>query len=244
MKKYFACLGALALSFTAQSADDAHWSYGGKEGPKNWGSLSEAYKTCSSGKTQSPIDIQQFEHANLPAPEFDYRAGGTTILNNGHTLQVGYAPGSRMTVDGHTYELKQFHFHAPSENHIRGKSYPLEAHFVHADDKGHLAVIAVMIEAGTANSALSEAWSKIPRQAGEKAELTPAVAADDLMPHDRGYYRFDGSLTTPPCSEGVAWFVLKHPITASQEQIDEFVHAIHHPNNRPLQALNGRTVSE
>ena len=164
------------------------------------------------------------------------------MVNNGHTVQVGYAPGSTLQLDGTTFELKQFHFHAPSENLIEGKSYPLEGHLVHVSDKGEIAVVAVMFEAGKANPALAAAWSALPAKVGEIQALKTPLVAEQLLPENRDYYRFSGSLTTPPCSEGVRWLVMKQPVEVSQAQIDAFKAVMHHPNNRPVQPLNGRVV--
>ena len=147
-------------------------------------------------------------------------------------------------MDAHSFELLQFHFHAPSENHINGQSYPLEAHFVHADKNGNLAVVAVMFEQSAANSGLNKAWSMMPKVSGEKHELSDTVSADELLPKNRDYYRFNGSLTTPPCSEGVRWLVMKDVVTASNEQLDALSGVLSEPNNRPLQAINARIVLE
>ena len=144
-------------------------------------------------------------------------------------------------VDGVSFELKQFHFHVPSENHINGKSYPMEAHLVHADKDNHLAVVAVMFEAGQPNALLDKVWQQAP-DIGGKASLTTDLPAAALLPSERDYYRFNGSLTTPPCSEGVRWLVLKQPVTASNAQLKQLVHHIHHENNRPLQAVNARVI--
>jgi carbonic anhydrase len=191
---------------------------------------------------QSPINLTNYIEADLPAIKFDYKAGGNEVVNNGHTIQVNYASGSTITVDGQEFELKQFHFHTPSENNIDGKSYPLEAHLVHADKDKNLAVIGVMFEKGEENSALAQAWKKMPEKGGEKESLSENVAAEGILPTDRDYYRFNGSLTTPPCSEGVRWLVMKNPITVSEEQIEKFAHVMHHPNNRPIQKVNARPV--
>lgn len=156
--------------------------------------------------------------------------------------QVGYAPGSTLQVDGISFELKQFHFHAPSENLIKGKSYPLEGHLVHVNSKGEIAVVAVMYEAGKANTALTEAFRALPAKVGEIQPLSSSISAEQLLPKRRDYYRFSGSLTTPPCSEGVRWLVMKQPVEVSQTQIDAFKAVMHTPNNRPVQALNGRVV--
>jgi len=157
-------------------------------------------------------------------------------------VQVNAAPGSAIEVDGATFELRQFHFHAPSENLIDGKSFPLEAHLVHADKDGNLAVVAVMFDQGDANKALAAAWPQMPLHGGEKAALNLPVAPLELLPADRDYYRFNGSLTTPPCTEGVRWLVMKHAVSASAEQIAQFKHVMHHPNSRPVQAVNARPV--
>jgi len=143
---------------------------------------------------------------------------------------------------GNTYQLKQFHFHSPSENLIDGKSYPLEGHLVHSDDKGNLAVIGVMFNVGEANPVLSAAWAVMPEKADGKNPLSAPVNAAGLLPSDQDYYRFNGSLTTPPCSEGVTWIVMKQAMTASQAQIDQFSKLMGHPNNRPVQPVNARPV--
>jgi len=238
-------LFAIASTFTTYvGAEGTHWEYSGTEGPDQWGTLDPAYKACSSGRNQSPVDLSGFVSANLNPIAFAYSVGGNEIINNGHTLQVNYPAGNTITVDGHSFELKQFHVHVPSENHVQGKSFPMEAHFVHADAAGHLAVVAVFFEEGPANTELAKAWSQMPSKAGEKQALRTAVSADALLPSTRAYYRYSGSLTTPPCSEGVTWLVLRTPISASKAQIDQVFRTLHHANNRPIQPLNGRTIEE
>lgn len=187
-------------------------------------------------------DLSGLVEAKLAPLVLHYQAGGNTVVNNGHTVQVGYAPGSTLQLDGTTFELKQFHFHAPSENLIEGKSYPLEGHLVHVSDKEEIAVVAVMFEAGKANPALAAAWGELPAKVGEIQALKAQLSAEQLLPENRDYYRFSGSLTTPPCSEGVRWLVMKQPVEVSQAQIDAFKAVMHHPNNRPVQPLNGRVV--
>ena len=155
---------------------------------------------------------------------------------------MNYAPGSKISVDGHEFELKQYHFHAPSENHINGKSYPMEAHLVHADENGNLAVIAVMFVDGGANEVIAKAWSHMPSKAGATRSLSSDVSAEGILPANRDYYRFNGSLTTPPCSEGVWWLVMKKPVAVSKAQIEKFSQVMGHPNNRPIQPLNARPV--
>ena len=171
-----------------------------------------------------------------------YKAGAAEIVNNGHTIEVEYKPGSSIKLDGRVYELKQFHFHAPSENTIDGKHFPLEGHLVHKDKDGHLLVVAVMFSDGAPNPLLASLWKKLPAKEGEKNELPGALNAIDLLPAEREYYRFAGSLTTPPCSEGVTWLVVTKPMSVSKEQVAEFAKAVGFANNRPVQPLNGRQV--
>ncbi len=234
---------ALCLSAAfAHAEGGSHWTYEGTEGPEHWGELDPAFKLCSSGKNQSPIDLKEFVAADLKPIRFAYQPGTRAILNNGHTIQVNYAPGSSITINGHRFELKQFHFHAPSENRINGKSYPLEGHLVHADEQGNLAVVAVMFQEGAANPLLAKLWQGMPEAAGEQRELAEKLDVSALLPKKRAYYRFNGSLTTPPCSEGVWWLVMKQPVTVSKEQVEQFAHLMHHPNNRPVQPVNARPV--
>ena len=227
---------------SAVAADDNHWGYAGPEGPEYWGSLAGEFATCSLGKNQSPINLTGMVEGELPDPRVDYRAGGSEIVNNGHTIQVNYVPGNSATVAGRRYELAQFHFHAPSENLIESRSFPLEGHFVHKDRDGNLMVIAVMYAEGTASSELAKAWRQMPSKAGERLSLSAAVDARGLMPASLDYYRFSGSLTTPPCSEGVTWVVLKQPHAVSKEQVAAFSQTLGRPNNRPVQPANARIV--
>jgi len=226
------------------AAHHAHWAYDGSNGPDHWSDLDAKFATCYTGKNQSPINLTHFTDAELSPIKFNYQAGGDEVVNNGHTIQVNYAAGSTMTLDSQTFELKQFHAHAPSENQINGKSFPMEAHFVHADEHGNLAVIAVMFEEGAANAELAKAWQAMPEEEGKSAKLSENVLGTAVMPESTAYYRFSGSLTTPPCSEGVIWLVMKQPVTASKEQIEKFAHAMHHPNNRPVQPTNARLILE
>jgi carbonic anhydrase len=235
-------LCGLLVSTTSYAEGKAHWGYSGAEGPDHWASLSAEFGTCGSGKNQSPVNLTGMVEGDLPNMKVNYKVGGKEVLNNGHTIQVNYEPGSTISVAGKTFELKQFHFHSPSENTIEGHSYPMEAHFVHADKDGNLAVIAVMYKVGKQNAELEKAWAHMPHEAGTSHELHSKINAGVLLPHKHDYYRFNGSLTTPPCSEGVNWFVMKFYDTASQAQIDKFVHAMHHDNNRPVQPINARVV--
>ncbi|MBF8450563.1 carbonic anhydrase [Aeromonas dhakensis] len=234
-------LAATLLLCPAAFAATPHWEYSGEAGPAKWASLTPEFGQCA-GRNQSPVNLSGLVKAELAPLQFHYLAGGHSVTNNGHTVQVDYAPGSSLELDGMHFELKQFHFHAPSENLIEGKPYPLEGHLVHANDQGELAVVAVMFEPGKANGALSQVWQSLPAKAGEQHELKQPVSAEPLLPAKRDYYRFSGSLTTPPCSEGVRWLVMKQPVQVSEAQIDTFKAVMHHPNNRPVQPLHGRLV--
>jgi carbonic anhydrase len=247
MKKLSIIVIVLLISSAAYAGQgtaghDTHWGYTGHQGPEQWGDLNPEFSACSEGKNQSPINLTGFVESELKPIEIHYNAGGNEIINNGHTIQVNFSPGSKISVDGHEFELKQFHFHAPSENHINGQSYPMEAHLVHADEAGNLAVVAVMLVEGETNPAIASAWSYMPGIEGGKQNLPSGVSAEGILPANRDYYRFNGSLTTPPCTEGVWWLVMKAPVTASKDQIGKFVQVMKHPNNRPIQATNERAI--
>jgi carbonic anhydrase len=237
LKALVCTLGLAAAPVFAQ-----HWSYSGEAGPENWGKLDAKYVMCTLGRNQSPIDLKDLVEADLQSMKQDYKAGAAEVINNGHTVQVNYAPGSTLTVAGRTFELKQFHFHAPSENRIGGKQFPMEAHLVHADKDGNLAVVAVMFEDGAANPLLNSVWKAMPAKAGGKAALPAGLSASGLLPSSTDYYRFNGSLTTPPCSEGVWWLVVKKPATASKAQVEQFSKTLGFANNRPVQPANARPV--
>ncbi|HSX49552.1 MAG TPA: carbonic anhydrase [Cellvibrio sp.] len=223
------------------AAGSSHWTYSGTDGPVNWAKLTSDFYGCN-GKNQSPIDLTGFIEAELKPIKISYQVGGNEIVNNGHTVQVNYAAGSSISVDGIQFDLKQFHFHAPSENHINGKSYPMEMHLVHADKEGNLAVVALMFEEGAENKTLGKIWSSIPAEADEKSSLTSPFSVAELLPANHDYYRFDGSLTTPPCTEGVRWLVMKNSVSVSKKQVSAFSNVIHHANNRPIQPINARTI--
>jgi carbonic anhydrase len=235
-------MAALAMGWTAAALGQAHWAYEGEAAPQNWPKLDPRFAMCGVGRNQSPIDLRGFVEAELKPLGLGYKAGAADIVNNGHTVQVNYAAGSALTVDGRTFELKQFHFHSPSENKINGKQFPLEGHLVHADKDGNLAVVAVMFQQGAANPLLTKLWEKMPSKAGDKNALPAGLSVSQLLPAERDYYRFNGSLTTPPCSEGVWWLVIKKAATASKAQIDQFSKAVGFANNRPVQPVNARPV--
>ncbi|MBI2382183.1 MAG: carbonic anhydrase family protein [Gammaproteobacteria bacterium] len=244
MPRSLAVLSFVLLPALGLASDGPHWSYEGEEGPAHWAGLDEHFAVCGSGKEQSPVDIQATEDTDLPAlaPRYAYARG--EIVHNGHTIQVNVPVGGSLEYGGRQYQFKQFHFHAPSENRIQGKSFPLEVHLVHADAEGHLAVIGALYQEGAESAALKPLWETMPKEGGEKAELELAVNPERLLPAGRDYYRFPGSLTTPPCSEGVQWLLLKQPVSASAEQLKQFKDLFEHGNARPVQPLHGRVVEE
>lgn len=225
-----------------------HWSYDKQD---EWG---EYFESCKPGGEQSPINLQEFKDVALPALNFSYEAKGEKVVYNGHTLEVEYEKGgeSHIVVDGKNYYLQQFHFHTPSENHVEGEPYAMESHFVHKSDEGKLAVVAVMFEEGNENTSLKAVWDHITALKGMKdaqenkrfkapvdIELATGFNAMSLLPAGfkkaDSYYRFTGSLTTPPCSGDVIWLVMKKPVTVSESQVTEFTELLGHPNNRSLQ---------
>ncbi|WP_457745141.1 carbonic anhydrase [Sulfurimonas sp.] len=238
--------GLLLSSSLFASVHYAHWGYTGVDDPAHWGDLNPKYAECKLGGSQSPINITKditVTTQGLAPIDFHYTTSASEIINNGHSVQVNVKPGSYIKIDGKVFELKQFHFHTPSENHIDGKSFPLEAHFVHQAKDGSLAVVAVMFEDGKENPVINKIWNKMPKKVGEKVKSSLSVAMiNELLPKKKTYYRFDGSLTTPPCSEGVRWFVLKNYSTVSKKEVTEFLHKLHHPNNRPIQPIDARKV--
>ncbi|MBT2322026.1 carbonic anhydrase family protein [Variovorax paradoxus] len=221
------------------------WSYEGETGPEHWAALEGDNLMCSSGRNQSPINIDKAFSAKLPPIEFHYaRSGKEAEVHNGHTVQINFEPGSYIVMDGSRYDLVQVHFHHPSENEIRGKRFPLEGHFVHKDRQGNLAVVAVMFKEGRENKGLNVAWDHMPAGAGQSSTLEAHFRPESILPKSKSYYRFSGSLTTPPCSEGVLWMVMKQPVEISRSQLEKLRHALPHENNRPVQPLNARQVNE
>lgn len=238
-------LFALALIVVAPQAQEhaaPHWSYTGATGPDHWADLDKAFSACQTGHHQSPIDIRAPKPSDLPAIQFAYQTAPLHIVNNGHTIQLNYAAGSSITVGGKKYELTQFHFHHPSEEKINGKGFAMDAHLVHKAADGSLAVVAVLLEPGAANSVISAAWQHLANHEGPEQKFDSVrIDAAALLPADRGYYTFAGSLTTPPCTEGVTWLVLKTPQRISQGQLDVFA-KIYPLNERPTQPLYDREV--
>ncbi|APV51679.1 carbonate dehydratase [Betaproteobacteria bacterium GR16-43] len=231
----------LSATLSAQG-EGKHWTYGPHGGPAEWGQLDPAFATCKLGKFQSPVDIRGAKAADLPAIQFDYKPSPLKVIDNGHTIQVNYAPGSSIEVGGTRYELLQFHFHKPSEEKIDGKSHAMVAHLVHKGADGKLAVVAVLLDKGGANPTIDAIWKNLPKEKEkESAAANVTIDAAKLLPADKGYYAFQGSLTTPPCSEEVRWLVLKTPVKIAESEIAAFG-KIYPMNARPTQPLNGRTL--
>ena len=244
MKKtiYSSFVNLLFLFSTTIVMAQTHWEYAGENGPDHWAQLTADFSLCGNGKNQSPINLSHMVDSNLTPIQFNYTGSAQEIVNNGHTVQVNYQPGSSITIDNHIFELKQFHFHAPSENHIDGVTFPMEAHLVHADAQGNLAVIAVMFELGGFNTMLDSLWQKMPATVGAKKPLLSAINVMNLLPENKEYFRFNGSLTTPPCTEGVEWLVMKHPVKITQSQVSAFQQVMGHANNRPIQQVFARPI--
>ncbi len=239
------CLALPLIAGRAQEPDHPHWGYDGATDPKHWSKLNPEYVACSQGHAQSPINIANAKKADLPALHFNYSAVPLSIVDNGHTVMVNYALGSTVTVGNKTYSLKQFHFHHPSEEHVNGKRFDLVAHLVHSDADGHLAVVAILFEEETTPSPLLDTlWKYIPTEKEKVVEIASvSINVMDLLPSTTGYYTFAGSLTTPPCTEGVTWYVLKTPETISKAQVDAFSKLYKH-DNRPIQPTNQREILE
>ncbi len=221
-----------------------HWGYKGDGGPGNWGKLSDEYSVCASGKSQSPINIPKsgILEVDTGGIKFDYNVSPLKVLNNGHTIQINCAPDSSIKIGAKTYKLLQFHFHSPSENMVGGSHHRMEAHLVHKNDDGQLAVVGVFIKEGKENNFIKTLWDNIHIEVGhENVVKDVSINPADLLPENGSYYHFSGSLTTPPCSENVNWNVLTTPIEASKNQISKFLLLVGE-NARPVQSVNNRSL--
>jgi len=234
-----------AVATTAPTAAaPAHWTYEGAEGPASWGSIDPAYATCGTGKSQSPIDIAKANAQDLANIVFHYQPSEVNILNNGHTVQMNYDAGSSIEIDGTTYNVAQLHYHAPSEHTLNGKAFAAELHIVHKSADGKLAVVGIMIEEGaTANPAYQPLLDSMSAQKSDVKDAGVKINAADLLPKVQTTFRYSGSLTTPPCLEGVNWNVMTVPVQLSADQIAAFT-KIFEGNNRPVQPVNDRPLVE
>jgi carbonic anhydrase len=239
--KTLAGLALCPLCAQAGFAAGAHWGYEGADGPAHWGDIDAASKVCTSGSQQSPIDIAQPIKAQLPPIKIAWHDKVETITNNGHTIQLDVVPGSTLSLNSDTYTLVQFHFHHPGEHTFAGKPFAMEAHFVHRHESGSLAVLGVMMKAGSANAVFNKIVATMPDVAGPPVKADPKIDPHALLPSERGYYRYEGSLTTPPCSETVNWLLLREPIAVAKADIDGFA-KLFPMNARPVQSDNRRFV--
>ena len=239
--KLFAGLALCPLCASTGSAADAHWSYEGAGGPDKWGDLDPANRFCSAGSQQSPLDIGQTVRAQLAPLRIAWGKRPDTIVNNGHTIQVNFADNSTLTATGGGYKLVQFHFHRPSEHLIGGKSFPMEVHFVHANTSGGLAVVGVLMATGRPNRVFNKIVSTMPDKEGPPVKADSAIDPNGLLPPRRGYYRYSGSLTTPPCSETVDWHLLTDPIQVAEADVARFA-KLYPMNARPAQKIDRRFV--
>jgi carbonic anhydrase len=241
---------AAAVAGHGSSADahagEAHWAYEGDTGPQAWGKLKPDFNLCAIGKRQSPINIEDGNTLRGPAEpvQFTYQPSNASVVNNGHTIQVDVQGENSITVRGSNYRLLQFHFHTPSEEQLNFKRFPMVAHLVHKNNEGQLAVVAVLLDEGASNPMIDKVWTYMPLDSGDRVRMPQGLLnVNELLPADQRYYQFMGSLTTPPCSEGVLWMVLKQPVTLSKAQYKLFTQL--YPNNaRPVQPINGRPVRE
>ncbi len=220
-----------------------HWSYEGENGPANWGKINSAWSKCALGNRQSPIDIKNGMKVELEQIGFDYHPAGFSVIDNGHTIQVNVSGGNYITILNQQYELLQFHFHRPSEERINGKSFEMVAHLVHKDAEGKLAVVAILIERGKAQALIQTIWNNLPLEKNDVVNPSIVIDMNDLLPIRRDYFTFMGSLTTPPCSEGVLWMVMKEPIQATPAQL-AFFSRLYPMNARPVQSASGRVIKE
>ena len=226
-------------SKTAETGGHA-WTYSGANGPDHWASLSPDYAMCGKGKNQSPINVTAGIEAGLEPLAFRYQLQDCTLENNGHTIQANIPAGNAVDLAAAGFELKQFHFHSPAEHQIQGQEFPMELHFVHADSQSQLLVVAELFEFGERNPAIQTLWESMPTDQASKPGMK--INPGDYLPDDRSYYRVNGSLTTPPCSEGVQWHILKHTASVSATQVERLRAVLKQANNRPLQAINARVV--
>jgi carbonic anhydrase len=227
----------------AALAPAAAWAYEGEAGPAAWSGLKAEYGLCAKGKRQSPIALQDGIAVDLEPIVFHYQSSAFSVIDTGHTVEVRLPPGSAIEVRGRRYALKQFHFHRPSEEHINGRGYEMSIHLVHADEQGRLAVVALVVSPGQAQGVIQSVWNNLPLERSEEWPARGEINPAELLPAERGYYTYMGSLSTPPCSEGVMWLVLQQAVELSAEQIAIFSR-LYPMNARPLQPAHGRLVKQ
>ncbi len=231
----------LLVQQSSVAGGKTHWGYTGHEGPAHWGGLVSDYRVCKSGREQSPVNINGSTTGRSQSIIFGYSTRPNNIVNNGHTIQVNMKKGSRITVNGKIYQLRQFHFHSPSEHQVNGQHAAMVIHFVHQADDGQLGVVGLLLDKGKPNKIIEQLWQYMPEDHGDEAPLPATVDIKRLLPLNRAFYNYSGSLTTPPCSEGVNWMVLKGRASVSRAQIRKFTKLF--PRSiRPVQPINHRTI--
>lgn len=224
-------------------ARGTHWSYEGDSGPANWSKINVDWARCGNGSRQSPIDIRDGMKVELEQISFDYHPSSFNVVDNGHTVQVGVSGGNYITVQNRMFELQQFHFHRPSEERINGKAFEMVVHLVHRDAEGRLAVLALLLERGAPQATIQTVWNNLPLEKLETMQPTILLDPAEMLPVRRDYYTYMGSMTEPPCSEGVLWLVMKQPVQASPAQMALFSR-LYPLNARPIQPANGRIIKE
>lgn len=231
-----------AATQAATEATGTVWGYDGRIGPDRWAKLDPAWRVCDTGKQQSPIDIHGARlNTKLPPVEFHYLSGSMTLTNNGHTVEVSAPRGSYILVGGVRYNLIQFHFHHPGEEAVRGNLPDMSLHLVHQSADGKIVVVAVRLNEGDPNAVLAGLWEHLPKTPGHSDTMSNMLSPAGLLPVDRGYWTYMGSLTAPPCTEGVRWIIFEQPVTLSREQLQAFG-ALYKRNTRPLQEAHGRHI--
>ncbi|HEY8706798.1 MAG TPA: carbonic anhydrase family protein [Burkholderiaceae bacterium] len=233
-----------ALPLVAHGAPGPQWQYSGEHGPAHWGEMRKEYALCERGHRQSPIDIVATRRQAQPQLQFDYRSAPLRIVNDGHTVRVRFANGSHLLIGGKSETLQQFHFHIPGGDRVQGEEFPMAMHFLHKSRSGQLVALVVLFRLGAQNRALAALLPKMP-EAGQPERVlrdTPVNPAD-LLPASTAYYAYNGSLTAPPCTEGVRWIVMKQPLELSAGQLARLSQLF--PNNaRPVQPLHERLVTQ
>lgn len=246
MKQVLFIISLMLLTTSPAHArgSDPHWSYEGDEGPDHWAELSAKYALCRDGKNQSPVNLVADFSVGLPELIFEYHGTPIHETNNGHTIMLKVSGESYLVVAEKDWRFKllQGHFHSPSEHTVNGESFPMEIHLVHSDGAGQFTVVGIMVEEGEENEMLNRIWSFMPEQVGESKESPLTVFEAGVLPPTRNYFSYDGSLTTPPCTEGVRWIVLRDLLTASADQIARFKERVGPSTNRPTQPQNARTI--
>lgn len=225
----------------AAHTEEKHWGYNGETGPEHWAGMKTEYATCQSGQIQSPIDLKWHKPVKGSALAVTYKPAKSFVADNGHAIQVTFDSAGHVKFDGKTYDLVQAHFHSPSEHTLSGKQYPLEIHFVNKDADGKLLVLGAFYNEGKENAMVAKILNAIPNPPAPASSTDLQIKTQDMLPSMKTYYEYKGSLTTPPCTEGVQWVVFNSPMTVSKAQI-ETLHHFHDGNSRPTQALNGRRV--